>query len=77
MSEQDAIEILRYLTPEDSTTCTSDAISMAIKALETVQKIPWIIDKIQKEYDNTNWGKPYGISLDKVIEIIKTECELN
>jgi hypothetical protein len=39
----------------------------------TRKSVERILERLEKEYDINNWGKPYGISLDKVIEIIKEE----
>lgn len=44
-----------------------------IEAWNTRKPVERILERLEKEYDINNWGKPYGISLDKVIEIIKEE----
>jgi uncharacterized protein (DUF433 family) len=45
----------------------------AIETWNTRKPVERILERLKKEYDINNWGKPYGISLDKVIEIIKEE----
>lgn len=45
----------------------------AINAWNTRRPVERILERLEKEYDINNWGKPYGISLDKAIEIIKEE----
>lgn len=45
---------------------------------DVVEKIPtaYDVDKVTKElnvnFDITNWGKPYGITLEKATEIVKS-----
>lgn len=59
----------------DSESDVYKTIKEAIDAIKE-QPVAYDVDKVIKElnrnFDITNWDKPYGITLEKAIEIVKS-----